>query len=285
MFLKCTRNFGPSLFRWLLLIQIAALPGCSSWRRPGASNDADRLTRVIHTENARLKDLVVQLRSSNEDMAQRALDDAARITNLEESNRALSTSVAAYQAERERMARSFQTLQQQVQVVLSDRGQLAFQQDDGSPEILLQTISAESPQAPEGRINAETNTLSITLDDWFLPGTSILKDNQDRRLERVAKWLDRRSDHLLSVDYVGIKPQVDNFVRTASADTSNLELKKTSQSSELDLTRSKRLWDAVATRMIPENATKIRGLGVKNSTDHAKYSTDYPALVISFDNL
>ena len=92
MFQKCSRNLGVSPFCWLVLIQIAVLPGCSSWRWPGANNDADRLTRVIHTENARLKDLVVQLRSSNEDMAQRALDDATRITNLEESNQVLSTS-------------------------------------------------------------------------------------------------------------------------------------------------------------------------------------------------
>ena len=104
-----------------LLLLFSLNSGCSYLPSQIGGTDAERLTRVIHAENARLKDLVVQLRSRSEDMSQRSLDDAARIARLDEENQVFRTSLAAYQSERERMAKSFQNLQQQVQVALSDR--------------------------------------------------------------------------------------------------------------------------------------------------------------------
>jgi hypothetical protein len=69
--------------------------------------ECHRLSVVLRSENARLKDQVQALRSQNRDLSERAVDDGRTITQLEETNRQLETSVQAYQDERSQLESAY----------------------------------------------------------------------------------------------------------------------------------------------------------------------------------
>jgi hypothetical protein len=205
--LKCYRanRYLPLMVGCIL----ATVSGCSSWPWKSGSRDAERLTRVIHAENARLKDIVVQLRSSNEDMAQRSLDDATRIARIEEENEQYRSSIAAFQSERERMARSFQTLQEQVRLALADRTDVrttSFVGDDvnhASPVSLKSSGSKPLPEAPpEGLIGENGQILELSLEEWFAENSAILREGVEPRLARLGRWLSTRLAHEGTIIFV-----------------------------------------------------------------------------------
>lgn len=247
---------------WILLLCLICFTGCSSWPWPSSNRDAERLTRVIHTENARLKDLVVQLRSSNEDMAQRALDDASRISTLEEANRVLTTSVAAYQSERERMARNFQTLQQQVQVVLNDRDRLALNQAELNKTQKVTAATQDFVMPPEGVWDQATQSVRIPLKDWFLEDSPILRPNQDLRIDRLVKWVEMNADKIEAVAYYNQSPKSDQLIQTGSSVQALIEksnqLENFENSENLDRIRALRLWELIEARLDPKKASNIR---------------------------
>jgi len=76
--------------------------------------DCRRLSQTLQTENARLKDSTVSLRTQNQDLNQRALDEARRLRLQEEEIERLSQSVTAYQAERDQFAAAYERLKGEV---------------------------------------------------------------------------------------------------------------------------------------------------------------------------
>src|SRR4051812_49652217 len=89
------------------------LPGCSFVPR-SRLDECRRLSQTLQAEKDRLKDTAVSLRSQNQDLNQRAEDDARRIRLQEEEVQRLVQSVSAYQEEREQLAAAFERLKGQV---------------------------------------------------------------------------------------------------------------------------------------------------------------------------
>jgi chromosome segregation ATPase len=73
-------------------------------------DDCHRLSQTLRSENANLKDQVLVLRTQNQDLSERAVDDSRRLAQLESSNQQLETSVQAYQDERSRLEAAYQEL-------------------------------------------------------------------------------------------------------------------------------------------------------------------------------
>ena len=274
-----------------LFLLVFTNSGCSAWSWKGGSQDGERLTRVIHAENARLKDLVVQLRSSNEDMAQRALDDSARIAKLEEENQTLTTSVAAYQSERERMAKAFQNLQQQVQVALSDRGVVSA----SATQVVEPAGKAKSDDStraeppPEGRWDADKHLLVLDLETWFAGDSAILSQEKEMRLARLAAWMSSRvagqpTGQTVVTRFIG--PKQDPLTRVSLAATppvpSPVDDSTGSGRFDLDQARSKRLWEALCMKIRPDLAAQIRFDGKSKPDVPLSERAGRPSLVIQF---
>ena len=96
-------------------------PGCSVV--PSARlEDCRRLSQALQAENARLKDTTVSLRSQNQDLNQRALDEARRLRLQEDEIHRLSQSVSAYQEERDQLAAAFARIKGAVRTSASGPG-------------------------------------------------------------------------------------------------------------------------------------------------------------------
>jgi hypothetical protein len=98
----------------LLTMLIVFGGGCSMVPRNELADCAKRC-RVLQAEAGQLKDETLSLRSQNRDLSQRAVDDGKRTQVLEEANRRLEESVAAYQHDRDELAAAFDRLQAQLQ--------------------------------------------------------------------------------------------------------------------------------------------------------------------------
>jgi outer membrane protein OmpA-like peptidoglycan-associated protein len=70
--------------------------------------ECHREVQGLRAEVAQLKDVSLKLRSHNQDLAQRAVDDQRRIDTLDEENHRLEQSVQAYQDERDDLAAAFE---------------------------------------------------------------------------------------------------------------------------------------------------------------------------------
>jgi chemotaxis protein MotB len=90
-----------------------SLSGCSFVPR-SRLDECHRLSQTLQAEKDRLKDTAVSLRSQNQDLNQRAEDDARRLRLQEEEVQRLVQSVSAYQEEREQLAAAFERLKGQV---------------------------------------------------------------------------------------------------------------------------------------------------------------------------
>jgi len=102
-------------------VALAVAPGCG-FVPTNRLSDCQKFNQTLHTENSQLKDVVLRLRSQNEELAQRALDDLDRLRTQEESIRRLERSVLAYQQERERMASALEQIRRE-----------SLARDDASP--------------------------------------------------------------------------------------------------------------------------------------------------------
>jgi hypothetical protein len=101
--------------RRALVAGAAALACGCSFVPKSRLDDCAKLNRSLQSEVAQLKDTTLKLRAHNEDLAQRALDDARRIEALDEANRRLERGVLAYQDERDRLLAAFEQFKAQLQ--------------------------------------------------------------------------------------------------------------------------------------------------------------------------
>lgn len=98
-----------ALGAWLAVAPV----GCSFVPRTRL-DDAQKLVLGLRSENAQLKDANLGLRSQNQDLAQRAVDDAEAIRALEAANTRYERSIAEYQGDRERLRAAFAELKDRV---------------------------------------------------------------------------------------------------------------------------------------------------------------------------
>jgi Tfp pilus assembly protein PilN len=93
----------------LLLLASALLPGCGIVPR-SRMDECQRLSQLLRSENARLKDRVLALQSQNRDYADRAVDDLRRLTARDQAIERLEQDIRSYQDDRERLAAAYEQL-------------------------------------------------------------------------------------------------------------------------------------------------------------------------------
>lgn len=82
-------------------------------------DDAQKLVQGLRTENAQLKDTNLGLKVQNQDLSQRAVDDAESIRALETANAQYERSIEGYQDDRDRMRAAFSDLKDKVRAATS----------------------------------------------------------------------------------------------------------------------------------------------------------------------
>src|SRR4051794_6222803 len=106
---------------WTRTPRILAAGGVGLWGLAGCSyvpkarlDECHRLSQTLQAENDRLKDTTISLRSQNQDLNQRAVDDARRHRVQEEEIQRLVQSVSAYQDDRDKLAVAFERIKSQI---------------------------------------------------------------------------------------------------------------------------------------------------------------------------
>jgi exonuclease VII small subunit len=97
----------------LLLAWACSSSGCAFVPK-SRFEEAQKLVQSLRSENAQLKDSTLTLKVQNQDLAQRAVDDAKAIRALEAANGQYEQSIQAYQEEREQLQSAFRELKEQI---------------------------------------------------------------------------------------------------------------------------------------------------------------------------
>jgi len=97
----------------LALAFLLLAPGCGFVPK-SRFVEAEKLVQSLRAENAQLKDSALTLKVQNQELAQRAVDDAKAIRALEVANDQYELSIQGYQDEREQLQSAFSTLKNQV---------------------------------------------------------------------------------------------------------------------------------------------------------------------------
>ena len=77
-------------------------------------DDAQKVVQGLRSENAQLKDSNLGLKVQNQDLTQRAVDDAEAIRGLETANAQFERSIQGYQDEREQLRSAFNDLKDKI---------------------------------------------------------------------------------------------------------------------------------------------------------------------------
>lgn len=154
------RALPPVRVRWfpLLAALAAGVGGCSLVPR-ASMDECQRVSQVLRTDNARLKDQVLALQSQNRDYAERAVDDSRRLAVQEETIERLELSVQAYQTDRSKLESAYHQLTSSLDV-------LKFTADDRP---------AQSRTGPKGDADA---SLRVSLPRSKAPSSAGEKDPQ-----------------------------------------------------------------------------------------------------------
>ena len=92
---------------------VAGTAGCAFVPRTRL-DDAQKVVQGLRTENAQLKDTNLGLKVQNQDLSQRAVDDAESIRALETANAQYERSIEGYQDDRDRLRSAFNDLKDKV---------------------------------------------------------------------------------------------------------------------------------------------------------------------------
>ncbi|QEH38189.1 hypothetical protein OJF2_67870 [Aquisphaera giovannonii] len=107
-----------------------------------------RFSQDVRTENARLKDEVLALRTQNEEYAERAVDDGKRLAQLEQARRQLESSVMAYQDQKSQLESAFRQLRDSIPG--APQTQLSLKDPDETPPPARDT-PPPAPAEPRSR--------------------------------------------------------------------------------------------------------------------------------------
>jgi chemotaxis protein MotB len=156
---------------------LCGLAGCS-FVPQARLDDCHRLSQTLQAENARLKDTTVSLRSQNQDLNQRAVDDARRLRLQEEEIQRLAESVTAYQEERDQLAAAFERIKSQIRTSLQPVS-----------SGLARRLEALARAHPGWEFDAERGLLTIPAALWFEAGSDRLRSEARAQLaELAAVW-------------------------------------------------------------------------------------------------
>ena len=152
-----------------------------------------RLAQTLRAENVRLKDQTLVLRTKNQDLIQRAQDDARRLAIQDEALDRLEKSVAAYQSERDQLANAFETFKRQARLTSIDRVPTRDDWNDPFSPVddPLESFAADHP---DWTLDREARTLSIPVDRLFKAGSTTLKPESANAIVALGERLGNASD-------------------------------------------------------------------------------------------
>jgi chemotaxis protein MotB len=138
-------------------------------------DECHRLSQRLQAENNRLKDATVSLRSQNQDLNQRAVDDARRLRVQEEEIQRLVQSVTAYQDDRDKFTAAFERIKAQIRTSASpvSAGLLGRLQDLARAH-------------PGWELDADRGVLTIPAGPLFEPGSDRLRAEAEGWLHELA---------------------------------------------------------------------------------------------------
>lgn len=142
-------TFAPRRRAWTILALACASagPGCSQFSSRQRLEESRRYIQALRSENDQLKDQVLAFRNQNQDLSERAVDDARRLAVQSEVIVDQRRSIHAYQAQSEESKTAFRQLRDSlpaaVRSAMADGGsRLAL--DDDRPR-----GDADAPEAPD----------------------------------------------------------------------------------------------------------------------------------------
>jgi outer membrane protein OmpA-like peptidoglycan-associated protein len=167
---------------WAAAICASAMAGANGCGLASRSktDEFQRVAQNLRAENNRLRDVALDLRSRNQDLNQRAVVDAKRITAQQEAVEQLEESVHGYQAEREKMAAAYDALERQVRLAVN-----------AVPETSArgQALDAFVKTHPGWTFDASKRTVIASTDRLFETGRDLLTDDAETALKALAKQL------------------------------------------------------------------------------------------------
>jgi len=178
----------------VLSLSLAGLSGCGLVPK-SRMDECHRVTQTLRAENGRLKDLALELRTQNQDLSQRAVDDARQIAAKDEANERLVKSVQAYQGERDKLAEAYRTLEQQVRMAVNPH-----------PTARAASLKAFASSHPGWSFDEAGMTLSAPPALLFEKGTATLTAAGTSSLRALATELSALARDGLTVEVVGPAP-------------------------------------------------------------------------------
>ena len=169
----------------------AGLSGCGMVPK-SRMDECHRVTQTLRAENSRLKDLALDLRTQNQDLSQRAVDDARQIAAKDEANERLVKSVQAYQGERDKLAEAFLTLERQVRMAVNPH-----------PAARPSALKAFASAHPGWSFDEARMTVSAPPALLFRKGTDALTPEAASTLKALAVELSGGVGDGLSLEVVG----------------------------------------------------------------------------------
>jgi chemotaxis protein MotB len=153
------------------------LAGCS-FVPTSRLDECHRLSQTLQAENNRLKDTTISLRSQNQDLNQRAVDDARRHRVQEEEIQRLVQSVSAYQGDRDKLAVAFERLKSQIRSSVNPVS-----------SGLLNQLQDLARAHPGWEFDPERGVLTIPATQLFEAGSDQLRGEAENWLrETAALW-------------------------------------------------------------------------------------------------
>ncbi len=177
---------------WLAVLALLG-PGC----RMAPQQDLEechRLSQTLRSENAGLKDQMLALRSQNQDLSERAVDDARRLALLEASNQRLETSVQAYQDERSRLEDAYKQLRASLPGSLPPLGALLPSREQSPHTGKVETLKAAHRRASPRDLDGQIQQADLSLEDTKA-SDGVRKSPRGQTTRRRPSWTASRPEH------------------------------------------------------------------------------------------
>ena len=133
------------------LVLVFAGGGCSLVPKT-TLDESRRVNQTLRADNARLKDVALNLQSRNQDLSDRAVDDSRRLAVQDEAIERLEQSLAVYQTDRDKIEKAFANLKHQAQL---------------AAEASVSTLSADfPPPSPSTSVTTTTRSAASRIEDF-----------------------------------------------------------------------------------------------------------------------
>ena len=213
--------------RWFASGLVAMSAGCSFVPK-ARMDESRRVNQTLRADNTRLKDVALDLQTQNQDLSDRAVDDARRLAVQTDALERLEKSVVGYQADRHKIDQSFESIKRQIRLSsesrpdpgpVSDIG--AAPVSDNSPR-LADRLSSFADRYPGWSFDPATGTVSVPPDRLFEPSTSRLRAETDDTLQALAVALGGAKGLRVEVSPPSLLPPVRQarFVPDSEVDAS-----------------------------------------------------------------